>query len=94
MKTVKLECEDVYEAEKLVSLLSVQKDGMVYVDGVAAAIGNEIVIKLKDKSSHAVLLKNRENVEQLKVLLFNVVSGNVKIRSSSAAGSVAEITFF
>jgi hypothetical protein len=94
MKTVKLECEDGYEAEKLASLLSVQKDGIVYVDGVAAAIGNEIVIKLKDKSSHAVLLKNRENVEQLKVLLFNVVSGNVKIRSSCAAGSVAEITLF
>lgn len=92
MKTVKFQCDDRYEAEKLASLVSVQKDDTVYVDGVAAVIGNEIVIKLKDKSSHAVLLKDRENVDRLKSLLLDVVNGKSKIRSSDSSGSVAEIT--
>ena len=91
MKTMKFECEDRYEAEKLAGLVSVQKDDTVYVDGVAAVVGNEIVIKLKDKSSHAVLLKNKEDVDRLKSLLLDVVKGKIKIRSSDFSGHVAEI---
>ena len=91
MKTMKFLCDDRYEAEKLASLVSVQKDETVYIDGVAAAIGNEIVIKLKDKSSHAVLLKDKENVDRLKSLLLDVVKGKTKIRSSDFSGSVTEI---
>ena len=91
MKSMKFECEDRYEAEKLAGLVSVQKDETVYVDGVAAVVDNEIVIKLKDKSSHAVLLKDRENVDRLQSLLLDVVKGKIKIRSSDFSGSVAEI---
>jgi NADP-dependent 3-hydroxy acid dehydrogenase YdfG len=92
MKTIKFQCDDRYEAEKLAGLVSVQKDETAYVAGVAAVIGNEIVIKLKDKSSHAVLLKDRENVDRLKSLLTDVMKGKIKIRSSDFAGSVTEIT--
>lgn len=92
MKILKFECDDRYEAEKLASLVSVQKDDTVYVDGVAAVIGNEIVIKLKDKSSHAVLLKDKENVDRLRSLLQDVAKGKAKVRSSDSSGSVAEIT--
>jgi hypothetical protein len=92
MKTMKFQCDDRYEAEKLASLVSVQKDDTVYIEGVAAVVGNEIVIKLKDKSSHAVLLKDRENVDRLHSLLLDVVKGKIKIRSSDSARSVTEIT--
>ncbi|HUG96499.1 MAG TPA: hypothetical protein VMJ94_03085 [Nitrososphaera sp.] len=92
MTTLKFQCDDRYEAEKLASLVSMQKDDTVYVDGVAAVVGNEIVIKLKDKSSHAVLLKDRENVDRLNSLLLEVVKGKIKILSSDSSGSVAEIT--
>ncbi len=92
MTTVKFQCEDRYEAEKLSSLVSVQKDNTVYVDGVTAVVGNEIVIKLKDKSSHAVLLKDEENVDRLRSLLLDVVEGKSKILSSDFSGSVTEIT--
>lgn len=92
MKTMKFQCDDRYEAEKLASLVSVQNDDTAYVDGVAAAFGNEIVIKLKDKSSHAVLLKDKENVDRLQSLLFDIVKGKIKILSSDFSGSVVEIT--
>ncbi len=92
MKTIKFECDDRYEAEKLASLVSIQKDDTVYVDDVAAVVGNEIVIKLKDRSSHAIQLKDKENVDRLKSLLLAVVEGKIRILSSDFSGSVAEIT--
>jgi len=92
MNTMKFQCDDRYEAEKLASLVSMQKDDTVYVDGVAAVIGNEIVIKLKDKSSHAVVLKDNENASRLQSLLLDVVKGKLRLRSSDFSGSLVEIT--
>jgi len=92
MKTVEFECEDRYEAEKLASLMSVQKDNTVWVSRVEAAIGNEIVIQLKDRSSHAVLLKDEQIVMRLKSFLTDLLEGQIKIQSSIYLGSVARIT--
>lgn len=92
MKTVEFECEDRYEAEKLASLMSVQKDNTVWVSRVEAVIGNEIVIQLKDRSSHAVLLKDEQTVMRLKSFLTDLLEGQIKIQSSIYLGSVARIT--
>jgi hypothetical protein len=92
MKTVEFECEDRYEAEKLASLMSVQKDNTVWVSRVEAVIGNEIVIQLKDRSSHAVLLKDEQTVMRLKSLLTDLLGVQIKIQSSIYLGSVARIT--
>jgi hypothetical protein len=91
-RTLKFECDDHYEAEKLASLMSVQKDNTVWVLGVEAAVGNEIVIQLKDRSSHAVLLKDEETVVRLKSFMKDLMKGKVKIQSSECLGSVTEIT--
>ena len=92
MKTVEFECEDRYEAEKLASLMSVQKDNTVWVSRVEAVIGNEIVIQLKDRSSHAILLKDEQTVMRLKSFLTDLLGGQIKIQSSIYLGSVARIT--
>lgn len=91
MKSEKFECDDRYEAEKLSSLVSIQKDGTVWFTGVAAVVNTEIVIKLKDKSCHAIVLKDRENVKRLVSLLDDVANGNIHIHSSNFSGSLAEI---
>ena len=91
MKTLRFECDDRYEAEKLASLMSVQKDNTVWVSSIQAAIGNEIVIQLKDRSSHAVLLKDEETVIRLKSFINEVISGRIKIHSSDYLGSVTGI---
>jgi hypothetical protein len=92
MKTVRFECEDRYEAEKLAGLVSVQKDDTVYIAGISAVVGTEIVIKLKDNSSHAVIMKDEDNVGRLKSLLQDVARGKTSIQASDFDGSVAEIT--
>jgi hypothetical protein len=92
MKTLKFECDDRYEAEKLASLMSVQKDNTVWVSGVVAVVGNEIVIQLKDLSSHAVMLKDEETVVRLRSLVIDVIKGKIKIHSSDFVESVTGIT--
>ena len=91
-KTLKFECDDRYEAEKLASLMSVQKDNTVWVSGVEAVVGNEIVIQLKDRSSHSVLLKDEQTVVSLRYFITDLMKGKIKIRSSECVGSVTEIT--
>ena len=90
--TLKFECEDHYEAEKLASLMSVQKDNTVWVSGVEAVVGNEIVIQLKDRSSHAVLLKDEQTVDRLKSFMTDLMKGKIEIQSSVCLGSITEIS--
>ena len=91
MRTLKFECDDCYEAEKLASLMSMQKDNTVWVIGVEAMIGNEIVIQLKDRSSHAVLLKDEQTVVLLKSFVADLMKGKMKIHSSESLGSITKI---
>lgn len=90
--TLKFECDDHYEAEKLASLMSVQKDNTVWVSGVEAVVGNEIVIQLKDRSSHSVLLKDEQTVVRLKSFMTDLMNGKIKIQSSVCLGSITEIS--
>ena len=92
MKTLKFQCDDCYEAEKLASLMSVQKNNTVWVLGIEAVVGNEIVIQLKDRSSHAVLLNDEQTVVRLKLFMTDLMKGKIKIHSSECLGSVTEIT--
>ena len=92
MRTLKFECDDHYEAEKLSSLMSVQKDNTVWVSSVKAVVGNEIVIELKDRSAHSVLLKDEQTVGRLKLLITDLVKGKIKIHSSVCVGSITEIS--
>ncbi len=91
MKTLAFDCDDRYEAEKLTSLLSVQKDGTVWLSGIAAVIGKEIVFQLRDRSSHSVVLKSSREAESLKIFLSEVLAGRAVILSSACEGSTAEI---
>ena len=91
-RILKFECDDHYEAEKLASLMSVQKDNTVWVSRVDAVFGNEVVIQLKDRSSHAVLLKDEQTVVRLKSFITDLMKGKIKIHFSECLGSVTEIT--
>ena len=74
MKVETFECEDTYEAEKLAGLLAIQKDNSTYVSRIVGTFRNEIIIMLKDKSSHSVTLKDEKNVLDLKSLVNDVVT--------------------
>jgi len=92
MKIVQIHCEDRYEAEKLAGIATVQKDGSIFLEGIASVVGLEVIVRLKDKSAHSVSLRDAENVARLSQLVRSVSNGMWSVVSSSSSGSLAEIT--
>ena len=78
----RFDCEDKYEAEKLASLTGSAKDQSTYIRDILDVIENEIVVILKDRTSHCVLMKDNDTAKRLNRLLSDVVQGK-KIISQS-----------
>ena len=90
MKTY-ISCDDKYEAQKLASLIFI-KDGMeTYITAILNIIKNELVIALKDKSAHSILLKDEENVEKFADFIQSVVDKEHKIISTKIINFDVEI---
>lgn len=89
--SLKFQCEDKYEAEKLASLIAAQKDNTSMVAGVAAVINNEIVLILKDKSSHSVLLKDNNTALKLKYMIEEVLKEKKLVIESKFENYVIEV---
>lgn len=89
--SLKFQCEDKYEAEKLASLIAAQKDNTSMVAGVAAVINNEIVLILKDKSSHSVLLKDNNTALKLKYMIEEIVKEKKLVIESKFENYVIEV---
>ena len=86
------ECEDNYEAEKLAGLLAAQKDNSIYVSKIAGVIKNELIIMLKDRSSHSVTLKDEKNLWRLKSLVEDVIAGKKTISECTCSDYRSEVT--
>ncbi len=87
----KFECEDKYEAEKLAGLTGLQKDHQTYIRDISDVIENEIVVILKDRTSHCVLMKDNDTAKKLNRLLSDVVQRRKIISQSRYHGCTIEI---
>lgn len=76
-KVTRFECLDSYEAEKLGSMLLPDKDSVHFVIEVIKIVDNEIVLMLKDKSCHAVLMKDNTNAVKLREFVRELILGPV-----------------
>ena len=54
--------QDKYEALKLASLIFVKEGNETFITGIIDVFETEIVISIKDKSVHSVVLKDKEQV--------------------------------
>ncbi|HYX55212.1 MAG TPA: hypothetical protein VE818_03555 [Nitrososphaeraceae archaeon] len=61
------------------------------IAGVAAVVNNEIVIILKDKSSHSVLLKDNSTALRLKYMIEEIVKGKKSIIESIFENYIMEV---
>ena len=62
MNTITILCQDKYEAQKLAGLIFVNDTKETYITEILDTIENEIILSIKDKSVHSVVLKNKEQV--------------------------------
>jgi len=80
---VRVSCEDKYECQKLSSLIFIKNSNETYITKILNIIENEVVVELKDKSAHSVLLKDNEQVEVFVDFIQSVLEGEHKIISTN-----------
>jgi hypothetical protein len=82
-------CEDDYEADKLSSMFTLQKDNSLFVIGIVKTIGNEVIVNLKDGSHHSISFKDTENALKFESMFIELSSAKSKITSVHNTGNAA-----
>ena len=82
-------CEDEYEADKLSSMFSLQKDNSLLVMGIVKTIGNEVIVNLKDGSHHSISFKDTDNASKFEKMVMELSSTKNKIISVHHTGNAA-----
>ena len=85
-------CEDKYEAQKLSSLIYVKDNKETFVSGILEIIDNEIIVSLKDKSAHSILLKDRLEAESFADFIQSIVEKTSRITNTEVIENIVEIT--
>jgi uncharacterized protein YaaQ len=85
-------CDDEYEAQKLASLIYVKDNNETFISGILEIIENELIIALKDKSAHSVLLKDKSEAESFADFIQSVVEKINQISNTKVIKNVVEIT--
>ena len=84
-------CDDKYEAQKLAVLIFIKEGKETYITGILNVVKNELVISLKDKSAHSILLKDEENVEKFADFIQSVIDKEHKLISTRILEHIVEL---
>ncbi|TLX84318.1 MAG: hypothetical protein E6K98_02940 [Thaumarchaeota archaeon] len=85
-------CEDNYEAQKLASLIYAKDNNETFITGILEIIENELIISLKDKSAHSILLKDKSETESFADFIQSVLEKVNKIIKTEVLENIVEIT--
>ena len=88
---ISITCDDKYEAQKLAVLIFIKEGKETYITGILNVVKNELVISLKDKSAHSILLKDEENVEKFADFAQSVIDKEHKLISTKILEHIVEL---
>ena len=91
MNTITILCQDKYEAEKLANLIFVNDTRETYVTEILNVIENEIILSIKDKSAHSVVLMNNDQVLLFTDFIQSVIEKKQKIVQTEIAENSVKI---
>ena len=91
MNTVTILCQDKYEAQKLASLIFVNDTKETYVTEILNVIENEVVLSIKDKSAHSIVLTDNDQVLVFTDFIQSVIEKKQKIVQTETIGSSVKI---
>ena len=91
MNQITILCNDKYEAQKLDSLIFVNETKETYVTEILNVVENEIILSIKDKSAHSVILKDNNQVLLFADFIQSVIEKKHKITSTKIAENSVEI---
>jgi DNA integrity scanning protein DisA with diadenylate cyclase activity len=85
-----IECEDEYEAEKLVSILSL--DNQLYrLKGATSVDKKEIVMVLGDNSAHSVVLSDEVSASRLYKIMEKILYEGKKLEFTQTSRNIVYI---
>jgi len=80
-------CQDKYEAQKLASLIFVNDTKETYITEILNVVDNEVVLSIKDKSAHSVILVDNDQVLVFTDFIQSVIEKKQKIVQTETVGS-------
>ena len=92
MNQITIFCQDKYEAQKFAALIFVKESVETCITEILNVIENEIVLSVKDKSAHSVILKDDNQVVNFVDFIQSVVEKKHKITDTKLIDNVVKIT--
>ncbi len=92
MNQITIFCQDKYEAQKLAGLIFVKESMETCITEILNVIENEIVLSVKDKSAHSVILKDDNQVVNFVDFIQSVVEKKHKLTDTQIIDNVVKIT--
>ena len=91
MNRVIIHCRDKYEAQKLANLIFVNETKETYIAEILNVVENEIVLSIKDKSAHSVILKDNDQTLLFTDFIQSVIEKKHKITYTKIVENSVEI---
>ena len=79
MNAITILCQDKYEAQKLANLIFVNDTKETYVTEILNVVENEVVLSIKEKSAHSVVLEDNDQVLLFTDFIQSVIEKKQKI---------------
>ena len=92
MNQITIFCQDKYEAQKLAGLIFVKESMETCITEILNVIENEIVLSVKDKSAHSVILNDNNQVVNFVDFIQSVIEKKHKITDTQIIDNVVKIT--
>ena len=92
MNKVEIVTQDRYEALKLASLIFVKEGNETFITEIIDVFETEIVISIKDKSVHSIVLKDKEQVVKFTDFMQSIIEKKGKITDTLTNEDLVEIT--
>ena len=91
MNQITVFCQDKYEAQKLASLIFIKEEKETYITKILDVIENEVILSVKDKSAHSVILKDDNQVVNFVDFIQSVIEKKHKITDTKIVENSVEI---
>ena len=91
MNNITIICQDKYEAQKLANLTFVNDTKETYLTEILNVIENEVVLSIKDKSAHSIILMDNDQVLLFTDFIQSVIEKRQKIIRTETVGSSVNI---
>jgi len=91
MNKVEIVTQDKYEALKLARLIFVKEGNETFITEIIDVFDTEVVISIKDKSVHSVVLNDKEQVSKFTDFMQSIIEKEAKIVGTSINEELVEI---